>query len=742
MLSTLERRQAQSARIPFGILVALSHAHDDHQHDPDHDDAFEADAVDLSPGGLSLRSACLPEVGAQLLCSFETVPGGTRVSSRGEVVWTQLTGERSGEFGLRFLDIEPDARALIDEMVAERSSTGKPRTAGQTPDAPAAKLDLDGVGAPLDTRLMYAGGGAAVFEQRLDLLELGRGVVAHAGAALGRGNISDVALYMRGDVPVLSVTVSFEGGQSLFGEFDWDAKAAQDNGSDTARDLDAPALARRSTPADTAAPSDLTTLDAAASSEPRRASSVTMTEFRSSLDEPRVVDARASAQDEREHTADDADDADAQTSAELDDVPAALMGGAAQHEPSADDDDERRALYADEASDEDRPTIVRAASAARAEAQPVLHLDSHDETEQWAHPLPDSARASVLVRFLRIFAAIVATLQRGFGWAKTALGPTGARSLAASVAVAQRWRNAGWPRKAHHMGTELLAKLMARPRRVTAAPAALRKTQQSDRNVVRQAVMVALGLAALGVGAYALAPSADDDMIPVHRSVSVPPAAANTAAANSGSATTATTTTTATTATSAAATAPGATTTAIPAPVAQATMNPAYAQSMTNHAPTASAVEPAAAPEARPTTPSTVAGARGVPAGSPYAVDVHNSAPSAKADAARSKPVASSSTASFGAKSVSGARRFVLRMNAPVKALEGKAERDGFTVNVTGALAVDRAGPIKASHKSVARAAVLNKGDHSELTIRFVDGKHPIYRVSAHGAELEVLLGP
>jgi hypothetical protein len=747
MISTVERRQPESTRIPFGIPVALTHE--------DFEDAFEADAVDLSPGGLALRSACLPEIGAQLFCTFETVPGGTRVSSRGEVVWTHLTGERSGEFGLRFLDIDADARALIDEMVAERNAGVLPHGNAQR-QAPSATLDVDGVGAPLDAQLTHAGGGAAVFEQRLDLLELGRGVVAHAGAALGRGNIAEVTLHMQGDVPVLSVTVRFDGGQSLFGEFDWDPSVAEQNASDTARDLPAPQLAAAESRAPEADQQHAAAIGA------QRTSAITMTEFHASTENEAAFADEAHTHELLRTVAD----------GEAEALPPALT----LDEQTAQDDEVLRASSAEQdaeevahaadgrvahharpaASDREAPRIVIT------QARP--RVAETDDAEAWAHPVPDFARSSVLVRFLRIFAAIVATTQRWLAVGKRLIGPAAKKSLEVSRGAAEHSLHSAWLATARSFTRGQWEKLRARPRRVTAAPAALRKTQSEDRGVLRMAAMAALGLCALGLGVYALAPTSEDTMIPVHRAVEAQPApaaaATTTAAATPAAPTTpvAPTTASAAAATSApaanvaanagAANAQNAATQALPTalasnvavPAATTALNPAYAQSMTGNSPPMAAAASPDAPQAATARPSAaVPAVRTVPAGSPYAVDVHDSA---RVAPAAPKPATPSTGAWFGAKSVPNAQRFVLRMNAPIKGLEGKAERDGFTLIVRGSLAVDRAGPIKASHKSIAHAAVLNKGDHSELTIRFVDGKHPAYRINARGSELELLLSP
>jgi hypothetical protein len=117
-------------------------------------------------------------------------------------------------------------------------------------------------------------------------------------------------------------------------------------------------------------------------------------------------------------------------------------------------------------------------------------------------------------------------------------------------------------------------------------------------------------------------------------------------------------------------------------------------------------------------------------------VDVRSAGAAARSGGAK----AAGPTLSFGQKSVANAQRFVLRMSAPVKTLQGTGDKTGFTVVASGALSLDKAGPIAANHKAVARAMVLNRNGQAELSVRFDDGKSPAYRVSSHGAELEILI--
>ncbi len=92
----------------------------------------------------------------------------------------------------------------------------------------------------------------------------------------------------------------------------------------------------------------------------------------------------------------------------------------------------------------------------------------------------------------------------------------------------------------------------------------------------------------------------------------------------------------------------------------------------------------------------------------------------------------------FGADAVVGGEKYVLRMSNPVSELDGIIEADGFSITIPGSLSLSRAGPIAAAHPDVEHASILNRGDFSELTLRFVAGRHPAYRVEARGPAIEI----
>ncbi len=103
-------------------------------------------------------------------------------------------------------------------------------------------------------------------------------------------------------------------------------------------------------------------------------------------------------------------------------------------------------------------------------------------------------------------------------------------------------------------------------------------------------------------------------------------------------------------------------------------------------------------------------------------------------------PAPSAAGRVFGSPEVPNGRVFAIRMSGPVEGVEGDKREDGFTVRVPGRLALDRASPIATSHRAVARAMILNRGDYAELTVDFLPGLRPKYQVAAKDNSIEVTL--
>ncbi|HEY2736599.1 MAG TPA: PilZ domain-containing protein [Polyangiales bacterium] len=614
MTTTLDRRHGERARIPCKIPVELTD--DRHRGDP-----FEADAVDLSVGGLSLRAQTLPAVGSHLWCSFEAMPGGATVLGRGEVVWSQPIDADGGEFGLRFVELDAKAQALIDEMVAERIARIDTPFAGR--ESVVANLEIENVDSPIAAKLVHSSDSEALFEQPLDLLAIGRGVTAHAGVSLVRGSIARVDVRMDGGTPMLALTVSLGPQTQRFGEYDWDGDSP-----DTRRDLFAPVE-----PADEEVDEVEELSMSVAPSAPEQVA-------------PRMAAGR--------------------------DDQLSLVFKHEQREQDGDAEENERlrlALRGDDGEEADEPPLTAADDDEEAEAAGYHSVAV--EYEPWSHPAPESGEPTGLVRVLRVFAGAIAGLQR---------------TAAPLANAAQRFT--GVRQRIVSGAEKIVAK--ARPRRVTTAGS--NRESSETRGTLRLLGLGLMSLVAVGLFAYALAPNDADESH--HRAT--PDVIDDVSAVST-----------------------------VPSGMA----------------PLAKAADPATTPPLTAAVPA--AGA--VPAGSPYTVELRKAAAPAKSDpnAKRNTEPAKPSAAVnvFGHKVVPNAKRFSLRMNAPVTSLQGSADKDGFSVIVPSGHAIDRAAPIAAGNPSIARAMILNRADRAELHVRFARGKNPPYRVSAQGNALEVLIG-
>src|SRR3954471_14840674 len=90
-----DRRAPGTARISFDGMVEVGGALGP---------SFEAQAVNLSEDGMSLRTAYLPEVGQPVMCRFDAGQGMSVIAA-GEVLWKEDMGG-GGEFGIRFTNLD------------------------------------------------------------------------------------------------------------------------------------------------------------------------------------------------------------------------------------------------------------------------------------------------------------------------------------------------------------------------------------------------------------------------------------------------------------------------------------------------------------------------------------------------------------------------------------------------------------------------------------------------------------
>jgi hypothetical protein len=152
-----DRRAPGATRIPFEALVEVS---------PSLGPSFEAQAVNVSDEGMHLRTAYLPEVGQPLLCRFDAGAAG-EIHTQCEVLWRQ-EGDSGGEFGMRFVDLDPQSAEAIARIV--HLSHEKMI---QPPGAKV-RLHIEGLGFPMKARVKDASRKELTVGNELGFLQVGK----------------------------------------------------------------------------------------------------------------------------------------------------------------------------------------------------------------------------------------------------------------------------------------------------------------------------------------------------------------------------------------------------------------------------------------------------------------------------------------------------------------------------------------------------------------------------------------
>jgi hypothetical protein len=262
-----DRRAPAVHRVPLDVLVRLSHE--------DWQEPFDADGVDVSAGGLALRSDYLPEIGDRLRCRFDCPPSGDEVEIDGEVVWAHDAGERSGEFGMRFTDVG-EAQNALHSLISHVG--GAPIARAST----TVRLHLDRVATPIEAEVIERSDGWLTVEQELPFLKLGMGVAVE-GLGPARGRLASVDLRLEGGVPRLLLVVEHDGVRDS-------APSPVDQTSDeTLQDVDAAALVREAAPIEAAPEDELDAEDEAAPQAEAHESSRDAMAPPATHDEPRAV---------------------------------------------------------------------------------------------------------------------------------------------------------------------------------------------------------------------------------------------------------------------------------------------------------------------------------------------------------------------------------------------------------------------------------------------------------------------
>ena len=574
------------------------------------EEALTADGLDVSPSGLAVRAAFVPEVGTRLYCDFRCPPEDDAVHALTEVVWSAWDGPHSGSFGLRFLELDTKSATTIRRYIAPEVESAAPVEQKRV-----ANMHIDGLGTPIEADVRLLEKDCIVLEQELGFLRLGRGIAVDVpGRGTQRGRIASIELRQGPlDTPTL-----------VFGVLLDEQKVTAD--------------LRPTHPAD-------------------------------------VGDAGGGPRYDGESTHPDLDVPEALAHPP---APAELEGHELGEVPVPDGElstPVRAARAARPRRSDDQPRVVRVERGAVSDEDSAEAAALQNRLPESLIRLRSALRTCWLLVRTRLYPLLSGLLarakERAAGDEDGSLGERARSKLAAArVLVGAQWN-----------------KLRARKKRRTTAPtprvqrsqtARVQRNEPIRRPRNRRLLTLALAAFGVGLGVYALAPRSGADRIRLRTHA---PAEAEVERP------------------------------AEPAPSAPVTKS------------LASEALPSAEPQASEPSPSSAAPLASEPQQEPTAT------PSKAQRAAR-----------FGEDEVPNGRTFVLRMSGPVRTLEGEKREDGFTVRIPGRLALDRASPIASSHRAIARALILNRGEYAELTVEFLPGMRPKYQVAGKDSTIEVTL--
>jgi hypothetical protein len=161
-----ERRAGEGKRVHFEALVAVGEMVGG---------GFEAESIDVSPEGMRLRTAYLPAIGDKLVCRFDGM--GAEVVAEGEVIWKNQEA-RGGEFGLRFVDLDPDTaeavRAMCSSLGGSDEEEAPVKEEPQVPRGARVRLHIEGLGSPMKARVREAAAKELEVGSNLEFLKVGR----------------------------------------------------------------------------------------------------------------------------------------------------------------------------------------------------------------------------------------------------------------------------------------------------------------------------------------------------------------------------------------------------------------------------------------------------------------------------------------------------------------------------------------------------------------------------------------
>ena len=213
--SRQDRRNAASNRVQFEALVEVGAGSTG---------GFEAESLDVSPDGMRLRTAYLPEPGETLVCRFDGFGG--EVVAEGQVIWCHEQG-RGGEFGVRFTRLDDRAAVLLDSMCTTTDGDEAEAEAAR-PEGHVAqpgtrvRLHIQGLGSPMRARVRDATAGEVLVGSNLEFLRVGRNVELE-DVDQGRSQVAqiehvDVAIDPETSIPQLIVALRYDGAPASDGQ--------------------------------------------------------------------------------------------------------------------------------------------------------------------------------------------------------------------------------------------------------------------------------------------------------------------------------------------------------------------------------------------------------------------------------------------------------------------------------------------------------------------------------------------
>jgi PilZ domain len=199
MSNAHDRRAPGTVRMPFDAMVEVGGALGP---------SFEAQAVNLSEEGMSLRTAYLPEVGQPVMCRFDAGYGMTVVAA-GEVLWKDDMGD-GGEFGIRFTNLDAASTVALQRILGMADDGDRP-TADHNRKV---RLHIEGLASPMRARIKDQMTSGVTAYSELGFLQMGKPLELEDAASGARRPASidrvQVEINQGSRIPQLVVSLRYD----------------------------------------------------------------------------------------------------------------------------------------------------------------------------------------------------------------------------------------------------------------------------------------------------------------------------------------------------------------------------------------------------------------------------------------------------------------------------------------------------------------------------------------------------